>query len=416
MNYISRYDLIIDFFLCMVDVITITELRRQLYGSPKSKRLFSFFTAALILIFCASGLLPGFHYTASFFIVPVSLLLLPFYPRNFMKKLLFESCFLAILFSFMMILNDITNMLPHRRVWIMVYLMIFHAGLWCILFLCRKICRDIVYDMPLSLWILFLAIPFSTIISSAFLIPLMNGNAFPRPASDAFHLAIQLTFLFINLALFYFLKRYTEQMQKEQERKLLKQQLHYQEDHYQQLISSGENVRRIRHDMKNHLQTISLLYEEGRTSELQEYIAAASDMLKKTENIISTGNRAFDAILNIKLTEMKEKGISCSPELSIPQNLNLPFSDTVTLLGNLLDNASASCMRQSRPCRVILSVSYRQNTLFLHMSNPCADASPAPYGIGMKNVAEVVGKYSGTMQTKVESGEYVTDVILYNVG
>lgn len=416
MNDISRYDLIIDCFLCLIDIITISELRRQIYGSPKHKRTFICSATVLILILCAAGLfLTDFHYTMSLFIVPASFFLLPFYPKNFMKKLLFESCLSAILFSFMMILNDITNILPRYQIWIMIYLMIFHIGLWCILSLCHKFCRDIVCDMPLSLWGVFLAIPFSTIVSSALLIPLMNENAFSRPASDIFHLLIQLTFLFINIVLFYFLKRYTRQMQREQEKKLLQQQLHYQEEHYQQLIASGENVRRIRHDMKNHLQTIALLYQEGLTTELQEYITTASDMLKKTEVLVSTGNRAFDAILNIKLSELKEKGISCSPELSIPQNLNLPFSDAVTLLGNLLDNAAASCIQHGMPCRVALSVSYRQNTLFLHMSNPCTAAFPAPYGIGMKNVAEVVEKYSGTLQTEVEERQYVTDVIMYNV-
>ena len=50
------------------------------------------------------------------------------------------------------------------------------------------------------------------------------------------------------------------------------------------------------------------------------------------------------------------------------------------------------------------------------MENPCTAADKAPYGIGMKNVEETVKKYSGTMNTEVKDGKYITDIILYRVG
>ena len=34
----------------------------------------------------------------------------------------------------------------------------------------------------------------------------------------------------------------------------------------------------------------------------------------------------------------------------------------------------------------------------------------------MKNVEETVKKYSGTMNTEVKDGKYITDIILYRVG
>ena len=116
--------------------------------------------------------------------------------------------------------------------------------------------------------------------------------------------------------------------------------------------------------------------------------------------------------------EMKEEGILCSPTLSIPKDMGLPFSDAVTILGNLLDNAlHASVSRQLQTgafqSSVDLSVIWQQGTLFLHMSNPCAADTVADYGIGMKNVEEVVRKYSGTMKTEVAKGRYITDIVLF---
>lgn len=129
--------------------------------------------------------------------------------------------------------------------------------------------------------------------------------------------------------------------------------------------------------------------------------------------------------------------------------MGLPFSDAVTILGNLLDNAlhasvswqlqagafrqavntqqtqtkalrqtgntqeKESPMQPENKSSVDLSVIWQQGTLFLHMSNPCAADAVAEYGIGMKNVEEVVRKYSGTMKTDVEKGRYITDIVLF---
>ena len=164
--------------------------------------------------------------------------------------------------------------------------------------------------------------------------------------------------------------------------------------------------------MKNHLRTLSLLYDQNKTGELKEYLRQTYELLDHSEQVISTGNPSFDAVLNIKLAEMGKIGISCSPTLSIPRGLDIPFSDTVTILGNLLDNAINSCTAAST---VSLSVTWQQGTLFLHMENPCASAAKAPYGIGMKNVEETVKKYSGTLHTEVKDGKYITDIILYRI-
>ena len=197
------------------------------------------------------------------------------------------------------------------------------------------------------------------------------------------------------------------------------------------MIESHEQIRRIRHDMKNHLNTIFLLYSKGSQEELLDYLHSASDLIGQTEQVISTGNPGFDAVLNMKLNEMKEKGIDCSPALSVPQNMALPFSYTVTILGNLLDNAiqavltrmdhtapagaeQSNLVNMNHPV-ITLSVTWQQGNLFLHVSNPCSAETVPQYGIGLRNVEETVKKYSGTMQTTVENGNYVTDIILYSI-
>ncbi len=418
MMYYHDYDIVLNIFLCVVDMVLLWELREQLYGRIRRGRKLCALSAAILIGILM--LLPS-KFENSMYVVPASWLLLPFYPKDLKKKLFFETWLFSILFSCLMILNDFTNMLPKFSHWVMTYLLIVHVVIWLVLFFCLRWCRSIATDLPLSLWILFLFIPILSFASSVTLIVLFNGNSVPRPVKDLCHLVIQTTFLFIDLALLVFMRRFTEFFQREKERQLLKQQLRLQEAHYKELIGSAEHVRRIRHDMKNHLNTISLLYSEGRQEELADYLHTVSDRIGQTEQVVSTGNPAFDAVLNIKLGEMKEKGISCSPSLSVPQNMGLPFSDTVTILGNLLDNAIHAAVdqkEQTNPAKgealvISLSVTWQHGSLLLHLINPCMETAVPEYGIGMKNVEETVNNYSGTMQTDVQNGEYITDIILY---
>ena len=99
----------------------------------------------------------------------------------------------------------------------------------------------------------------------------------------------------------------------------------------------------------------------------------------------------------------------------VPQDLPLPFADTVTILGILLDNAVRSCADCGKETEIILSVVYQQNTLLFHMENPCRERELKPYGTGLRNVARAARKYSGTVRTHLENGIYTTDIVLYNL-
>ena len=88
----------------------------------------------------------------------------------------------------------------------------------------------------------------------------------------------------------------------------------------------------------------------------------------------------------------------------------LDFSDTVTILGNLLDNGITSALDFLAPGTPVpeirLSLIYQEGNLLLHMDNPCKVKQKPPYGIGMKNVESRVEKYQGTLVTEVREGRY----------
>lgn len=412
MIFTTRCDILLNFLLCAADLFILARLMGRMYGSPNHKGLMGCICVLGILVLIR---MPS-PYDNTFLTLPLSFLLLPFYPKSPQKKLLFESCLFTIVFSYVFIFNDVTNLIPKEgEIWIMWYHIAYHALLWCLLLLCLRLCRRSTENLPFSLWAFFLFIPFITLASSVLSLFLLQGSRVDRPSSDLMHLFIQATFLFINLALFDLFRRFSLHYQKEQERVLLSQQLKAQEQHYRDLLDAHSRIQSIRHDMKNHLQTLSLLCRQGGQKEALEYLGTASHALHQTESFISTGNPAIDTVLGMKTAEMREKGIRCTPRLSIPQGLPLPFSDAVTILGNILDNAIAACAEWDSSREIQFSIVYQQNTLLFHMENPSRAKSLKPYGTGMKNVLRTAEKYSGTVQSSLQEHTYITDIVLYHM-
>lgn len=62
------------------------------------------------------------------------------------------------------------------------------------------------------------------------------------------------------------------------------------------MISAHEQIRSIRHDMKNHLEAISLLAAEHKDREIGEYLTEITSQIRLSDDTIFTGNSGIDAI------------------------------------------------------------------------------------------------------------------------
>lgn len=142
MIYLTDYDIYLNTFLCLIDMIVIMELRERIYG--RIVRLRGVCAALSVALVALMMFLPG-SYRNTYFTLPVSMILLPFYPKNPKKKLLFEVCLFSSIFAYMMVLNDITNMTPRFSDLVITYVALYHAGLWILLFIILKLCRNILY-------------------------------------------------------------------------------------------------------------------------------------------------------------------------------------------------------------------------------------------------------------------------------
>lgn len=202
--------------------------------------------------------------------------------------------------------------------------------------------------------------------------------------------------------------------------------------HFQAYRQTQTEMRKVRHDMKNHLAVLNDLADKGRYDALKNYLAKLGSLVHQTESEIHCGNDIADAILNEKNLRASKAGIKLSIDGRFPcEGLN-PV-DTCTILSNALDNAiEAVEASQIKDKWIQVSITRQDNMLLLTFENPVESGCSiketgitdkkdiSNHGFGLLNIQSAVQKYMGQISRKIESRHmlhvYCLEIILFLTG
>lgn len=184
--------------------------------------------------------------------------------------------------------------------------------------------------------------------------------------------------------------------------------LEIQREHYERLTASNREMKKIRHDMKNHAYCLAELYEKGNYDELGAYIGDMAARVEQADTEVHTGNEIADAIISEKKRRAEESGIAFSVEGGLGSR-QLSALDICTILANTLDNAIEASLELPEAQRKI-SLSFRKNDHFIMITceNKTAErveiadgnvsttkSDRDNHGYGIINVRETVEKNGG---------------------
>ena len=184
-----------------------------------------------------------------------------------------------------------------------------------------------------------------------------------------------------------------------------------------------EEIRSVRHDLKNHLVCIDLLAKQEKCEEIREYIRKFSQETQSDRMVLFTGNDTLDAILNTKMSFAEQRGIRCATEVTCAK-LPLAQADISVLMGNLLDNACEAAERASEKkisVKIIRQGNYVsicvENTVEAPVlaENPILKTTKADksvHGLGTKNIRKIVEKYSGMMEYREYGNMFLCDILI----
>ncbi len=231
--------------------------------------------------------------------------------------------------------------------------------------------------------------------------------------------------LMINISVFYLYNILIENYINLRDNDLYKQQTYAYQNQLEVIMESGNRVRALRHDMKNHILALQALVQRKEAEEMNRYLESMKDFMTNPEEYVKTGSDSVDSLLNYKIQKAHEVLNVVETKISIPQQLRLRSFDLNVLLGNLLDNAIGASM-QTEEKKLNITIKLDKGVLFLYICNSCqriADGrsgflettkeDKTNHGIGLKNVRQIVEKYHGDLAFQYENNFMETDVMMY---
>ena len=195
-----------------------------------------------------------------------------------------------------------------------------------------------------------------------------------------------------------------------------------------------DGIRRMKHEMKNHLTNIKGLAGSGSYEEMEQYITRMDESMNVFEMSVRTGNAVTDVIVNDKQKAAEKLGIRFRSDFVYPASDRYNAYDIAIIVNNLLQNALEACGRMASGEKYISLSGSRKNRFFLisvknsfggevvfdkstnlpvSTKAPEVSGGPAPlHGIGLSNVRREAAKYLGNVDIKVKKNEFSVTVLL----
>lgn len=321
--------------------------------------------------------------------------------------------------------NDVDTIYSENTLSRFLMIIIDQALLFYVFALLLKIFKRNRMSLGKKEWAFIITIFIVSFLSLAAIQITLQRNEFSQPYSGILMIA-ELGLILINIICFFMLSILNNSHKAAEELSVLKQQDEIRKQYAENVKYRYDEIKRIRHDMKQSYTVLETLLSDNRTSEAMEYICAGRLALAKTEVLIDVGNDFVNSILNSKLSTAKQLGIEviCS---SVKDISGIEAVDLCTLLGNLLDNAieaAEQCLSENRLIEVKITNS--DEKLIIHVTNSIKASvlnensellstkkNPLEHGFGVRSIRLIAKKFSGTVNYYEEDNTLSCRVILY---
>ena len=232
-------------------------------------------------------------------------------------------------------------------------------------------------------------------------------------------------------ALIYFWQKYRVLLAERQKHFVEEQQVKAMKKRLEEAENFYGSIRKVRHEMKNHMANIKGLAGAGEYGEIEDYVRRMDETMQKLEYKYVTGNAVTDVIINDKCRRAEKAGIRFDADFRYGGEI--PVFDMGIILNNLLDNAIEACEKlETGKGFVRLSLKRKKQFLILCVENsfdgvvPVSKGSSLPpttkqsilpgiiteHGIGLENVRDVAERYFGGVNIKVKGDVFHVTVML----
>lgn len=189
-------------------------------------------------------------------------------------------------------------------------------------------------------------------------------------------------------------------------------------------LENQRRIRRMKHDMKGHVITLSGLLSAGQTREALTYLKGV-----ETEMDSLSGQFCANPYLNAVFVQysgkLKELGARYHMDLQIGEE-ELPYMELCQILSNGLENVCDALEGLDMENREMsVQMKYNRNYLLIRIKNRCRDdlyvergtlaateKGGSDHGFGLVTIQETAERLGGDMCCYTENGSFVLDVMV----
>lgn len=327
-----------------------------------------------------------------------------------------------------------------------------------IIYSSAMILDSIVYNISINLNLLFSSEDFTTVVSNILLFILMLilerlfGNnktleikpihlfmifcipigsiviistAFLANFSSVFTITIVSVLLFINIMNFYLYDVIIKFYHDKYEKNLLKQQNSAYQNQLKIIKESQENIKMLRHDMKNHILSMQEMIKNNMRDELSNYLHTIYNYVDIKKEYVYSGNTEIDSLLNYKIDEAKKLNSKIEIDVNMPSKVRIESFDLVIILGNLLDNA-LDALKNASEKYLHIKIELEKSILYITVENTydgvvnidndvllTRKKDTNNHGIGLRNVENTIKKYNGLLDINYCGNIFSVNILLY---
>ncbi len=211
---------------------------------------------------------------------------------------------------------------------------------------------------------------------------------------------------------------------KEMKNRLQLQQMELELEQHKEIMKVTNNLRKLRHDMNNHIGLIHELIHANRYDELRMYITQLYGDVKEANELVISDNNTLSMLLNAKKNKAKEQNIDFQNFLGASL-AGVQDKDLCTLLGNILDNAIEAAGQALDRKYIDFSLQKTQDGSVITCVNSfgvkpvvkrgrfvSAKKNAHVHGIGTENIRDIVVKYQGEVQFDYDDEAFQVRIVL----
>ena len=214
-------------------------------------------------------------------------------------------------------------------------------------------------------------------------------------------------FILSNVGVYFFIHQIMKMQRKEYDYRLLEERMRFEQARTEDATAVWDNIRKVRHDLKNHFTILKAKLSEGRVDDCIAYIDRIYPKIESMGNLVHTDNPTLDYLINTKIPNDGSVKVIVSGYADVFNDID--DGDFASLIGNMLDNAFEAVSQIKSPIekqvelhflhknqnRIIICRNTIEKSVLADNENLNSTKNGPNHGLGHIIIDTIATKYNG---------------------